>query len=133
MINCREYAYEQIYIPVIRAILVVIHQLEAINVIHKLNSDVVADENHVISRRSVSAKVGLGGLRDTGIPHKRRPYKAMNSLVPQDSAESRIVKAGEKANYGLIVVLPDFLGDETSFMLVVNSQPSIHVYLVNKR
>jgi hypothetical protein len=127
LINCSLLSIDNAYslilgsLPVIGAVLIIIHELEAIDIVHELNSNIVSDEDDVIAGSRVCAQVCLGCLGDARVPNERRPNEAVNSLVPQHSAEGGIVQAGEETNNGLIVVLPNFLSNETRLVLVVNS------------
>mmetsp|Transcript_37068 Transcript_37068/g.116657 ORF Transcript_37068/g.116657 Transcript_37068/m.116657 type:complete len:212 (-) Transcript_37068:1029-1664(-) len=119
-------------VTVVWAILIVISELEAVDVVHELHSNVVSEEDNVVASSSVSTEISLGSLTDAGVANKRRPDQAMNSLIPEHSPESSIVQGGEETHHSLVVMLADFLGDETSLMLVVNGQTSIHVDLINE-
>ncbi len=82
----------------------------------------------------------------------------MHRLIPEDSAEGSVVKAGEEAHNSLcqgkkfstslvhcgayackfgrlqltVVVLADLLSDESSFVLVVDGKTGIHVDLIDE-
>ena len=54
-------------------VLVVICKLEAENIVHELDGDIVAEKHDVVARGGISAEIRLGSLGDTGIAHERRP------------------------------------------------------------
>mmetsp|Transcript_14552 Transcript_14552/g.33421 ORF Transcript_14552/g.33421 Transcript_14552/m.33421 type:complete len:208 (-) Transcript_14552:129-752(-) len=119
-------------VTIVWAVLIVVGELEAIDVVHELNSHVVSEEDNIVAGSSVSTQISLGGLADARVADKWWPDQAVNRLVPENSPEGSIIQRGEEAHHSLIVVLADLLGDESSLMLVVNGQPSIHVDLVNE-
>jgi hypothetical protein len=57
-------------IPVVGTVLVVVSELEAENIVHELNGDVVSEEDNVVSSSRISPQVGLGSLRQTGVPER---------------------------------------------------------------
>jgi hypothetical protein len=124
--------YFQDITPIVRTILVVVHQLEAVHIVHELDGNVVSNENDVVSGSGVCTEVGLSSFRNSRVAHERRPHKTVNGLVPQNSTECRVVEAGEEANDSLIVVFADLLSNETCLVLVVYSKTSIHVNLINE-
>jgi hypothetical protein len=114
--------------PVVGSVLVVVSELESEHVVHELNSDVVSEEHNVVSGRSVCPQISLGSLRKTGVPgvkvyfevkplrdckfshntqnlpDERGPDEAVNRLIPENSADSRVVKACEEAHHSLCAI-----------------------------
>mmetsp|Transcript_46466 Transcript_46466/g.123324 ORF Transcript_46466/g.123324 Transcript_46466/m.123324 type:complete len:216 (-) Transcript_46466:112-759(-) len=117
-------------IPVVRAVLVIIHELEAVHIVHELNGHIVAEEDNVVASGGVGTEISLSSLRDARIANERRPNEAMHSLIPKNCAEGGVIEAREQADDSLIVVLADLLGNEASLVLVVNSKASIHINLI---
>jgi len=118
--------------PVVGTVLVVISQLKPKHVVHELYSNVVAEEDDVVTRGGIGTEIRLSGLRDARVAHKRRPHQAVHRLIPQNGTEGSVIQRGEQAHHGLVVVLPDLLGDEPSLVLVVNSKTRIQVDLIHE-
>ena len=119
-------------VAVVGAVLVVVSELKAKDVVHELDRDVVAEEDDIVASSGIGPQVRLGRLREAGVTDERGPHEAVDRLIPEHRADSSVVERGEEAHLRLVVVLANLLRNEPRLMLVIDSKPRIHVDLVHE-